>query len=227
MNAFATEETERVTGEVGLSLRNVRKAAKDTGATKNTTREGGVKQNAKRSAYFDSATIQAIQSIGRKSINDFNSSDIQKTEAFAKQYWKEMGVKSPFFRAWFGDWRANDTAPIHLANKPGSTRGLHHNQDTGWDINISGKIFDENKSHSSVANREARAYMQYLDDIVENAILLDSSSLNPKSINSLLMHSFYAVADIGNGQEVLKLYVEEMNDPNSKKQLRELTTYII
>ena len=42
MNAFATEETERVAGEVGLFLRNVRKAAKDTGATKNTTGEGGV-----------------------------------------------------------------------------------------------------------------------------------------------------------------------------------------
>ena len=34
MNAFATEETERVAGEVGLFLRNVRKAAKDTRATK-------------------------------------------------------------------------------------------------------------------------------------------------------------------------------------------------
>lgn len=45
MNAFATKETERVAGEVGLFLRNVRKAAKDTGATKNTTGEGGVKHS--------------------------------------------------------------------------------------------------------------------------------------------------------------------------------------
>lgn len=43
MNAFATEATERVAGEVGVFLRNVRKAAKDTGTTKNTTGEGGVK----------------------------------------------------------------------------------------------------------------------------------------------------------------------------------------
>lgn len=34
------------------------------------------------------------------------------------------------------------------------------------------------------------------------------------------MHSFYAVADIGNGNEVLKLYVEEMNDPNSDNTLK-------
>lgn len=38
-NAFATEETERVAGEVGVFLRNV----KDTGTAKNTTGEGGVK----------------------------------------------------------------------------------------------------------------------------------------------------------------------------------------
>ena len=30
------------------------------------------------------------------------------------------------------------------------------------------------------------------------------------------MHSLYAVSDIGNGPEVLKLYVEEMNDLNSQ-----------
>ncbi|MDD6966874.1 MAG: hypothetical protein PUK18_05155 [Firmicutes bacterium] len=51
-----------------------------------------MKQEAKRSVYFDTATIQAIQSIGRKSINDFDASDIQKTEGFARQYWKEMGI---------------------------------------------------------------------------------------------------------------------------------------
>ena len=45
MNAFATEEMERVAGEVGVFLRNVRKAAKDTGTTKNTTGEGGVKHS--------------------------------------------------------------------------------------------------------------------------------------------------------------------------------------
>ena len=43
MNAFATESTERVAGEVGVFLRNLRKAAKNTGATKNTTGDGGVK----------------------------------------------------------------------------------------------------------------------------------------------------------------------------------------
>lgn len=46
MNAFATDATERVAGEVGVFLRNVRKAARNTGETKNTTGDGGAKRYA-------------------------------------------------------------------------------------------------------------------------------------------------------------------------------------
>ena len=70
--------------------------------------------------------------------------------------------------------------------------------------------------HNAKAIREARPYLPYVNDIVKKAILLDSNGLDPnkvKSQNSLLMHSMYAVADIGNGPEVLRLYVEEMNNP--------------
>lgn len=34
------------------------------------------------------------------------------------------------------------------------------------------------------------------------------------------MHGFYAVADIGKGREVLNLYVEAMNNPNSNATLK-------
>ena len=58
--------------------------------------------------------------------------------------------------------------------------------------------------------------LPFINDIVKNAVLLDSFGLkNGKSPNSLLMHSLYAVADVGNGQEVAKLLVEEMNAPGS------------
>lgn len=57
----------------------------------------------------------------------------------------------------------------------------------------------------------------YINDIVKNAVLLDSFGLkNGKTPDSLLMLSLYAVADVGNGQEVVKLLVEEMNDPGSE-----------
>ncbi|MGM9604004.1 MAG: hypothetical protein ACI3XG_02960 [Faecousia sp.] len=51
MNAFATDATERVAGEVGVFLRNVRKAAKNTGATKNTTGDGGGKYYSREMEY--------------------------------------------------------------------------------------------------------------------------------------------------------------------------------
>ena len=160
--------------------------------------------------------VAAAQSIGRKSINSLSSAELNKLSAFAKKYWSELGIKSPFFRAWFGDWRSSDTTPITVATKIDSTRGIVKNGDTGWGINVSGKVFDETKRQQSSASVEARPYLPYIRDIIENAVLLDSLGIDPKkSENSLLMHSFYCVADIGKGKEVLKLYVEEMYDPTS------------
>lgn len=162
--------------------------------------------------------ISAIQSIGRKSVNSFSSANIAATERLAKQYWSDLNVKSPFFRAWFGDWRANDRQDVFVANRLGSNRIAQKNDDTGWDIQISSKIFAETKGHAGPMNKAAVPYLPYINDIVKKAILLDTFALDPakiKSPNSLLMHSMYAVADIGNGPEILKLYVEEMNDPNS------------
>ncbi len=174
------------------------------------------KKKFSREASLTNAT-KAIQNMGRKSINDFTSADIEKTRPFAEKYWREMGTKSPFFRAWFGDWRANDKTPVQIASKKGSARGIQKNDDTGWNINVSGKVFNETNSHNSASSRAARKYLPYIDDIVKKAVLLDSFTIGKaESPNSLLMHSLYVVADIGNGPEVLKLYVEEMNDPNQR-----------
>ena len=164
------------------------------------------------------AEIRTVQTIDRKSVNDFSSEEVAKTDGFARKYWREMGIKSPFFRAWFGDWRANDQTPVEVADQKGAERGLQHNVDTGWDINVSGKVFNESRVHHDSYNRAATPYLAYINDIVRKAVLLDSYTMGAgktKSANSLLMHSMYAVADNGNGPELVKLYVEEMNDPNS------------
>ena len=156
--------------------------------------------------------VRAVQSVGRKSVNDFTSEDIKKTGGFARRYFKEMGEKSPFFRAWFGDWRANDTT------KKGAVRGKTKNLDTSWEVQISGKIFNETKSHNQSYNVNAQPYLDYINSIVENAVLLDSYAIpenKAKSPNSVMMHSLYAVADMGNGREILKLYIEELNDVNA------------
>ena len=60
MNAFATESTERVAGEVGVFLRNVRKAAKNTGdgGVKRDTNDGG-SQDTRYSREMD--TVKALE----------------------------------------------------------------------------------------------------------------------------------------------------------------------
>ncbi|MCI5484046.1 MAG: hypothetical protein MR426_03110 [Clostridiales bacterium] len=87
MNAFATESTERVAGEVGVFLRNVRKAAKNTGATKKATGDGGVKHSIELDALgrkYVQATRQVIEGNDPtkwgKQIENYINQEIRKGE---------------------------------------------------------------------------------------------------------------------------------------------------
>ena len=194
--------------------------ADDLQAKNMTTPESGVKYQTGKNGSMDNAEIQAVQSIGRKSVNEFTVTDMKKSEGLARRYWSEMREKSPFFRAWFGDWRINDQTPVNIANEVGDTRGVQKNDDTGWDIQVSGKVFAESK-HFASKNTSALPYLPYINDIIKKAVLLNSfGESKRKSVNSLLMHSLYAIADIGNGPEILKLYVEEINNPNASSTLK-------
>lgn len=185
-----------------------------------STRKFSVKTESENIENGDKITIEdvkAVQSIPRKSVNDFSADDIKKTERFARRYFKEMGTKSPFFRSWFGDWRENDTTKVRVAAEKGSQRGVTKNLDTGWNINVSGKVFNET-GHKAIKNQRALQYLDYINSIVENAVLFDSHTIageKAKSENSAMMHSLYAVANMGNGRELIKIYVEELNDVNS------------
>ncbi len=54
------------------------------------------------------------------------------------------------------------------------------NEDTGWEISISGIVANETKSQKSYKSKMAVPYLDYLDDIVKKAILLDSYTLGAK-----------------------------------------------
>lgn len=162
--------------------------------------------------------VRAVQSVGRKSVNSFSGNDVKATEGFARKYYREMGTKSPFFRAWFGDWRAEDKSPVRIANRRDAARGVVKNADTGWNVQVSGKVFNETKKHLSAKATKAVSALDYINSIIEDAVLLDSSTIpsgKTKSENSAMMHSLYAIADMGSGRELIKLYVEELNDVNS------------
>ena len=180
------------------------------------------KDNSRYSDYDKPITqsdILTLRNIGKKSVNDFTSNDIQAAQKWAHKFQQQLGTKSPFFRAWSGDWRAHDIDKVQIATKSGISHGKILNNDTRWNIQVPGKSRNETSVHLSTKAREAQRYLSFFDDIVSNAVLLDSV-VSKNGGQSLFMHSFYAVADIGNGKELLKLYVEEMNDPNSDEDIK-------
>lgn len=152
-----------------------------------------------------------LKSIGLKHVSDFDSNDIKVSEKWARIFWKELKEKSPFFRAWFGDWRAYSTDDVNKVTQKSDTRGVKKNQDTGWDINRSAKVSWEN--HNSAASISGKSFMPYIDGIIENAILLDSAISDKDNENSLFYHYLYAVVDNGSREHVIKLTVEEILNP--------------
>ena len=169
------------------------------------------------------SAIRAIQSIGRKSINDFSAAEIVISEPFAKEWYKTMQEKSPFFRAWFGDWRAQDTknsARVVLYTQ-GESREINSqkrtikNHDTQFLINVDDTIINDSL-HYAKLNKEVKQISQLLskiDYVIKNAVLLDTqtsskSSHNKKGSTSFI-HYLYAPVSINGAPFMAKLEVEE------------------
>ena len=164
--------------------------------------------------------LQAIRAIGRKSINDFTSDDVRATEKWARKFYRELGTKSPFFRAWFGDWRAKDGEKINTVVASESSgknpRGIFKNKDTGWDITSSSVGYDETVSHSGKDKRSLAA-MRTIDKLLENAVLLDTEiseyGRGKKSVYTAFMHKFYALIYIDGAPNIAKIAVDESYMP--------------
>ena len=167
--------------------------------------------------------VEELRSIGRKSVHAFSSTDIQKSQKWAHKFYQEIGVKSPFFRAWFGDWRAHDTGTVKVVNiesKEGKNpRGTFKNRDTGWNIVSSSVGYDETISHSG-KNKYSIAAMQSIDFIIENAVLLDTEvseyGRGKKSVYTAFMHKFYAPAFIDGKLYIAKMAVDESYSPGQE-----------
>lgn len=211
MNIF--EGTDLNSESYGKAQDTVRKYAADKTGNKGRAppKKGGAKYS--REASLTNAT-KAIQNMGRKSINDFTSADIEKTRPFAEKYWREMGTKSPFFRAWFGDWRTNDKTAAAVVNIGGGSfkAGKTVNKDTGTVLSWGDVLKKETIVHQSSGGVASRA-LGAIENIVENAILLDTytSSLSSKTKlpGTAFMHSYYTVANYEGTDYLLKLFAEE------------------
>jgi hypothetical protein len=167
------------------------------------------------SSEITQADVEQLRSIGRKSIFEFTSEDIQKSEKWAKKFYSELGTKSPFFRAWFGDWRENDTGTYKAVKASGSSysgAGRAHNTDMGRDISWGSSLTRETQNHA-VKSKIAVSALGDIQSVVENSIYLDTNisekSSNTKMQNTAFMHSLYTVYESNGQKYLLKLFVEE------------------
>ncbi|MBQ9882261.1 MAG: hypothetical protein IJM42_06615 [Synergistes sp.] len=148
---------------------------------------------------------------------------LEGRSTWAAKYWQELGAKSPFFRAWFGDWRENDVTPVQsvdLTENKKSAGDSARNKDTGWDIGISSTVIRETQFYNEkrqghrihIVNPLLNDCLDNISAIVENAVLLDTRTQkqNNNKKTTAFMHSMYTVVEDKDGnRHVVKLFVEE------------------
>ena len=166
---------------------------------------------------------------GEISVKQLNSEQLKLVQKWAHKFYEELGVKSPFFISWFGEWRAHERSKfvdvLEMEHRDGKNpRGQYKNKDTGMIINSSSVGYDETISHSGKDKKSVIA-MQNIDRIIENAILFDTEVSHPgrgkKSIYTAFMHKFYAPISINGKKYIAKMAVDEsympgQNDTNKK-----------
>lgn len=192
--------------------------------------------------------IQTLRSIGRKSINNFTSEDIKKAQKWAYKFYQQLGEKSPFFRAWFGDWRAYDKTPIEIVDVPNLPFGTDlfkefvkqqsgeiYNEDTkgnndnGWKIRISREGRENTISHSGGKRLSARA-LTAVRELVAKSVLLDTevhvhhnnNSKTAQTDRIAFDHRLYALGRTSNGDiNLYRITVEEIfQDPKHPNDMR-------
>lgn len=183
--------------------------------------KASIRGGAEGGAEITEKDIAVLRDIPRKSINDFTSEEIQKTEVWAKRFYQELGTKSPYFRAWFGDWRAKDTGnvksiPISAIDLDGALAAMHRgtvkNADSSWDINVGSVGARDTISHSGREKISAKMLSE-IHQIIENAVLLDTEtsqmSSNKKHNETAWMHKLYALVNYNGVPYIAKVTVEE------------------
>ena len=193
------------------------------------------KENADYSEYDKPITlkdIEILRSIGRKSINDFDSDDLKKSQKWAYKFYKEqrLGTKSPFFRAWFGEWRAYDLNPAEIVsfaygeNRPlnKKTRNVY-NKELRQNITIDDDVF-EDSVHYATLNGDKKPILKLLgkiDEILAKGIPLDTRISNANKGNkkgsTQFMHYLYAPVSVNGAPFIAKLTIEEYDLTSQKR----------
>ncbi len=202
--------------------KEMNKALKDAGenvGTQKNTAQSGVRYSAdvNENNVITMSDVIALRSIEKISVNNFTSEDIYKSEKWAQKFYKELGTKSPFFRAWFGDWRAYEKTLMNipkLSDKTEFASGKAFNGDMNRHFSWDKHLGKESLLNASKNTKQAiHIVATNIDEIVQKAVLLDTVVSKPGSKRKLegtaFMHSLYTVVEISGEYHLIKLYAEE------------------
>ena len=166
--------------------------------------------------------IAILRSIGRKSINDFTSEEIDKAGKWAYKFWQQLETKSPFFRRWFGDWRELDTSKVEampeietidVSNKDEALKYIKNNlskgtlfrgddkinADTGFKIVIAKKVYDDTLTY---ADREYSRTKNFDDYLARLSVLPHIVDVVEKSI-------LLDTQTIGNDKNIYRSFIHK------------------
>ena len=182
----------------------------------------GLHLSEKSDADITMSDIHILRSIGRKSVNEFSSADISKSEKWARKFYKELGIKSPFFRAWFGDWRAHQKlTPVYPVEIPQGVKincdtRIIKNLDTSYNIRVEKDTIEDSIHYAGKDKLYVERILSNIDTVLQNAILLDTAvsekDAKNKKGSTQFMHYFYSIVEFNGNPFLAKIAVEEYNN---------------
>jgi hypothetical protein len=207
-----------------------------------TEREFGKAQSAERfskvgeteytkyNSSIDEKDIKALQQIseskGMLSVNDFSEQELILAQKWAYKYYKDMGVKSPFYRAWFGEWRENDTKTkvkiVDIREDNSIQKGSFRIIDLGddWIVRVSRNGIENTKSHAGSGKLSVRG-LKNIKELIENSIYLDCElhehHMNNAKVDTIAFdHKFYALGKDNNSINLYKITIEDIYQSKTK-----------
>lgn len=180
--------------------------------------------------------VNALHSIEpRKSILNFTSDEFEKTVAFSKAMYADLGEKSPYFRRSI-EWRDSEEARIPIIEVEDRNadfksvrddiksqiimRGAAVNLDTGWNIQVSRNGLEDTVAYGKYHHDPATFNALYhIPEIIANSVLLDTVTSehnnNVKAHNTEFMHKLYGIFKFKGESYLAKLTVEEFPKNNA------------
>ena len=182
--------------------------------------------------------IETLRSIGRKSVNNFDSAEIKKSQKWAYKFYNELGAKSPFFRAWFGEWRAHDDkTKVSVVKIPDTATENQRSLDgvvvkdtqrdgKAWKVVISGHGERNTRGHSG-EKKKSVAGLTNIKGLVENAVLFNTEVHEHHDNNAVndyvaFDHKLYSLGVNETGSIALyritvEEYYQDWRHPDSKR----------